>query len=145
MHQIPQGYYQKCIDTKSDLLIALLQIRSTPQGPGLSCPATGLFNCPIRDIMPIVNRPVINSNNSDQHKDDQHYEAVVKRQTKDDKNHDTFRNYASFPLGSTVVVQCKDGGQWTHDTVVGTADYNLNNRSYMICITKTSQIVTRNI
>ena len=41
-------------------------------------------------------------------------EALVNRQTKDDKNNDTVRNYDSFPIRSTVVVQCQDGGPWTH-------------------------------
>ena len=50
-----------------------------------------LFNYPIRGIMPILNRLQLNFNN-----DDEHYEALVKRQTENDKNHDTSRNYASF-------------------------------------------------
>ena len=48
--------------------------------------------------MPIINRPPVNSNNNNEH-----YEALEK-ETKNDKNHDTSRNYASFLLGSTVVV-----------------------------------------
>ena len=81
--------------------------------------------------MPIVNRPLINSNN------DEHYKALVNRQTKNDKNNDTFRNYVSFSIGSTVVFQCDDGGPWTPGTVVGRGDDACNNRSYMIHITKT--------
>ena len=50
--------------------------------------------------MPVVSRLLINSNN-----DDEHYEGLVNRQIKDDKNHDTSRCYASFLLGSTVVAQ----------------------------------------
>ena len=68
---------QKCFDTKSDPHIALLQIRSTPLGLGLPSPTTLLFNHPIRGIMPIINRPPIDLNN-----DDEHYEALVKRQMK---------------------------------------------------------------
>ena len=41
------------------------------------------------------------------------------------------------------MVNCKDGGLWTHGTVVGRGDCNHNNRSYLICITKTGQIVTK--
>ena len=52
---------RKCIHTRLDIHIALLQIRSTMLGPGLPSPATLLFNHPIRDIMPVVNRPLINS------------------------------------------------------------------------------------
>ena len=55
--------------------------------------------------MSIVNRPTIGLNNNDEH-----YEALVKRQTKNYKNHDTPIKYAFVPTGSTVAVQCKDGG-----------------------------------
>ena len=48
----------------------------------------------------MVNRQLINSNN-----DDEHYEVLVNRQTKNDKNYDTSRSFASFSLGSTVAVQ----------------------------------------
>ena len=75
MHQIHEAYYQKCIDTKSDICIALLQVRSTLVEPGLPSPAMLLFNHPIQSIMPIVNRPLINSNN-----DGEHHEVLVNRQ-----------------------------------------------------------------
>ena len=44
--------------------------------------------------MPIISRPLIDLNN-----DDEYYEAVMKRQTKYDKYHDTPRMYASIPKG----------------------------------------------
>ena len=81
---------KKCIHIRSHVDIALLQVGSTPLVPGLPSPTTLLFNHPIRGIIPIINK---------------HYEVLVKRQTKKDKNHDTSRNYTSFLLGSTVVVQ----------------------------------------
>ena len=90
---------KKCTDAKLDIHIDLLQIRSTPLGPGLLCPAKLLFNCPLRDIMPIINRPPVNSN-----KGNEHYEALIKRQTKNE-NHETSGNYAFSLLGSIVVVQ----------------------------------------
>ena len=89
--------------------------------------------------MPTVNRPPINPSN-----DDEHYEALVNRQTRNDKIYDTSRRYASFSLGSTVVVQWEDGGPCTHGTVVGRGDHNHSNRSYRIQITNTGQEVTRN-
>ena len=49
--------------------------------------------------MPTVNRPLIGVSN-----DDEHYKALVKRQTKNDKNHNTSRNYALIPIGSIVAV-----------------------------------------
>ena len=76
-------------------------------------------------------------------KDKEHYEALVKRQTKDYQNHGTPRNYVSFPIGSTVAVQCEDGEPWTHGTVEGKGDHNHHDRSYNICITKTGWLVTR--
>ena len=90
----------KCCDTKSDPHIALLQIRSTPLGPRLPSPTRLLFNHPIRGIMPSINRSLIGVSS-----DDEYYEALVKRQRRNDKNDDTSRNYALIPIGSTVDVQ----------------------------------------
>ena len=51
---------KKSLDTKFDPHIALLQIRSMPQGLGLPITAMLLFNHPIRAIMPIINRlPIV--------------------------------------------------------------------------------------
>ena len=49
--------------------------------------------------MQINNRIPINSDN-----DDDHYEALVKRQKRNNKNYDTSRNYDLFSIGSTVAV-----------------------------------------
>ena len=49
--------------------------------------------------------PPINSNNNDEH-----YEALVNRQTKNEVNYDNSRSYATFSLGSSVVVHQEDGG-----------------------------------
>ena len=51
-------------------------------------------------MMPKVNRPLINANNNAEH-----YQALVSRQRKNDKNYDISRSYASFSIGSTVVFQ----------------------------------------
>ena len=130
---------KKCIDTISDIHLALLQIRSNPQGPILPSPTMLLFNHQIIGNMPVINRLPVNSNN-----DGEHYEVLLKKQAKDDKNHETFINYVSFPLGSTVVVQQEGGGLWTHGTMVGRGYHNHNNRSYIIYITKTGHVITRN-
>ena len=50
--------------------------------------------------MPIINRSLIDVNN-----EDEHYETLVQRPTKSDKDNDTSRNYAFIPKGSTVAVQ----------------------------------------
>ena len=72
---------KKCFDTNADPHIALLQIQMTPLGPGLPRLSTLLFNHPIKGIMPIISRPLVGINN-----DEGHHEALVNRQTKDDKN-----------------------------------------------------------
>ena len=61
--------------------------------------------------MLIINRPLVGRDN------DEHYAALIKRQTKDDRNQGTPRNYVSISLGSTVAVQWEDGGPWTHGTI----------------------------
>ena len=52
------------------------------------------------DILPIINRSQAGRDN-----DEEHYEVLIKRQTKDYKNQGTPRNYVSIPIGSTVVVE----------------------------------------
>ena len=47
-------------------------------------------------------------------------------------------------MGSMVVVHWEDGWPWTHVLGVGKGDYNHNNRSYTICITRRGWLKTRN-
>ena len=61
----------------------------------------------------------------------------VKRQSRNDKNYDTARHYDLFSTGSTVAIQCEDGGPWIHGTIVGADNHNHNYRSYTIRSTKT--------
>ena len=75
----------------------------------------------------MINRPPIGLN-----KNDKQNEELIKRQTKNDKNHDTPRMYASILIGSTVVVQDEDGGPRTHGTVERRGDHNHNDRSHTI-------------
>ena len=72
--------------------------------------------------MSIINRLPINRNN-----DDKHYEALISEQTRNDKNYDISRSYASFSIWCTVVVQWESGGPWTHGTVVGRGDHSHSN------------------
>ena len=86
-HHQSNGHVEACIklikhtqrgfNTKSDPHMAWLQIRLTPLGPGLPKLATLLFKHPIRGIMAAINRPLIGVNNNNEH-----YKALVKRQTK---------------------------------------------------------------
>ena len=52
---------KKYIDINIDTHLALHQIRSTPLGQRLPSPATLLFNCLVRGIMPILNRQPVNT------------------------------------------------------------------------------------
>ena len=72
-----------------------------------------LLNCPIRCIMPILNIPPVIADN-----DDEHWETLVQRQLKADKNCDTLRNYNYIPVGTSIAVQREDGGPWAHGTIV---------------------------
>ena len=47
-----------------------------------------------------MNRLPINADNDD----DNHYEALVEKQTKADRDYDTFKDTVSIPIGSTVAV-----------------------------------------
>ena len=75
--------FKECIDTDADPHIALLQIKSTPVGQGLNSCLKLLFKDIIRGIMPILNRSPVNTDN-----DDEHYETLVQRQAKTDKNYE---------------------------------------------------------
>ena len=90
---------KKCFDSRGDPHITLLQIHMTPLGPRLPSPATMLFHHPIRGIIPIINRPPVGRGN-----DEEHYEVLIKRQMKDDKNKGTDKNCVSISIGSTVVI-----------------------------------------
>ena len=118
---------KKCFDTKGDPH----KIQMTPLGPVLPNLGIILLNHPSRGIMSIISRPPVGVNN-----DEEHYEALVNRQTKDDKSQGTPRKYVSILTGYTIAVQSEDGGPWTHGTVEGKADHNHHERSYNICITK---------
>ena len=58
--------------------------------------------------MQIINRLPIHLDN-----DDEHNEALINRQAKNDKKYDTARNYDLFLIGSTVNGSAR--GWWTVD------------------------------
>ena len=76
-----------------------------PLGQGLPSPATMLFNCLIRGIMPVINKLPVGSNN-----DEEHYKVITDRQTRNDTGNDTSKSFVSLP----IVVQQKDGGPWNN-------------------------------
>ena len=68
---------------------------------------------------------------------------LVNKQTKDDKIQGTPRKYVSILIGSTVMVQCEDGGPWTHGTIEGKGNHIHHERFYNVHITQTRQLVPR--
>ena len=54
---------KKCSD--GDIHMAMLQIRTTPMGQGLPSPATLLYDCLVRGIMPVMDRQPTNIDNND--------------------------------------------------------------------------------
>ena len=91
---------KKCIYTKIDTHIAILQ----KEQPSLSYNCNALLLCfptvQYEALHQLINKFPIDSNN-----DDEHCEAVVTRQTRNDKNYDTSRSYDIFSIGPTVAVQ----------------------------------------
>ena len=58
---------KKCTDSSGDIHMALLQINTTPLGPGLPSPATLLFNHLVCCVMPVIDRKPIGRDNDDKH------------------------------------------------------------------------------
>ena len=129
---------KRCYDSEDDMHI-VLQIRTIPQGQGLPSPAMLLFNDPVRGIMPVMDRVLINTSY-----DDVHHKVLVNRQCRNEEGKDSSQNFVSLSIGSTVVVQQEDRGLWTHGTIEDKGDHNHHDRSYKICITKTGKIITCN-
>ena len=98
---------------------------STPIGTGLHCPVTLLFSRSIR--IPRINKDQINFN-----ADDEHCEALMTCQDKYIQGNDTNKDSFSLPIGLTVVVQCEDGGPWTHGIVKETNGTDHQRMSYII-------------
>ena len=78
--------------------MALLQIHTTPLGPGLPSPVTILFNRQVQGIMPVLDHKPIWQDH-----DDDHYGKLIDRQHKNDN--DTPSVFSYIPIGSAVVVQ----------------------------------------
>ena len=128
--------FKKCEDSGGDINMALLQICTTPLGQGLPTPATLMFNRQVCGIMPVLDcKPV------GQECDDKHHSKLVDRQN---RNNNTSPVFASFPIGSAVVVQHDDGGPWTHGTIGGTSDHNHYDHAYTIQLTTNGRWITHN-
>ena len=69
---------KKCFVSEGDLHIAMLQLRTAPLGQGLQSPATLLFTHPVRDIIPVIDRLPITTDN-----DEEHHKALTNRQCRE--------------------------------------------------------------
>ena len=117
--------------------MALLQICTTPLGPGLMSLVTLLFNRQVPDIMSVLDCKPIR-----QDQGDDHYSKLMDRQHKNDN--DTPPVFPYIPTGSALVVQQEDGRPWTHGTVVGSGNYNHHGRSHIIQLTTNERCITQN-
>ena len=82
----------KGLDTNNNVNLALLQVRSSHIGAGLSCPTMLLFNRPTRCLLPQMNREPIDINN-----DDAKYETLKAYQEKCVKDIDTPKRLTFSP------------------------------------------------
>ena len=60
---------------------------------------------------------------------------IQKRQWYSKKDNDIQKNPSVFSAGSTVVVQCEDGGPWTQGLTVEPNSINHRGHSYTILVT----------
>ena len=77
---------KKCFSTNTVINLTLLQIRTTPLGPGLPSPAMLVFNCCIKGIMLMIKKYPISADS-----DDDHYKVLVARQHEMDRKYDMSR------------------------------------------------------
>ena len=111
-------------------------MRSTPIDAVLPSPATLLFNRLIRALLCKMNRlPVIFNAN------DECYEALQTWQDKYINGSDTHKDSFSFLMGSTLAIQCKDGGLWIHGIVEEVKGTDHHGCSYIIRVRKTGRLI----
>ena len=126
IQRICEVCHQKCFDNKNHVNLDVLQIRLTLIGTRLPSPATPLLNRHIGALLPQMNREPFNIN-----ADNDYYEVLKVHQDRYLKGSDTHKDLLSFPIGSTVAVQCKDGGVIKE---ANSTDYN--GQSYIIRVGK---------
>ena len=107
----------KFFNPNADMNLDLLQITTTPLGPGIPCPTVLLLSGSIMGIMLVMSRSLVNAD-----MDNDHYEALVAKQHEADNKYDMFREYDSVPIGSIVADQLDDWRQWTHGSIVDKGD-----------------------
>ena len=104
---------------------------------GLPIPANILFKRLKRHLLYKVNRmPILYDY------EDEHYGALKQRQQWPSK-YGTQKDFATIPVGMTIVVQREDGSPWTHGTVVGHGTKQQNNKSFEIHVIEKGFIIIR--
>ena len=83
-----------------DIILALIQIRTTPLGPGLPSPAAILFNRPTKGALLKINRSLIFYSY-----DEDHYNMLKAKHDKVIQNSDTFKEHTVISIGFTVAAQ----------------------------------------
>ena len=114
-------------------------MRLTPMITGLPSPITLLSNRQLRALLSQMNGELISFN-----ADDKPYETLKACQDKYLKGSDTKKNFPSFPIGSTVAVQHKDGGPWAHKVVEEADNTDHSGWSYIIS-DKTGRLIVYNV
>ena len=117
--------------------MALIQIHTTPLGPGLPNLVTLLFNRQVQGIMPVLDCKPIRQDH-----DGNHYGKLMDRQHTNDN--DTPPVFSYIPIGSAVVIQQEDGRLWTHGMVVNKGNHNYHSRLYTIQLTTNGRCITQN-
>ena len=96
---------KKLFDTNADVYLALLQIRSMPEGLGLPIKITILFSRPVRALISRVHIAPLNYGCNKNH-----HNVLNMHENKSLESSDTLKEPIIIPIGSTVATQCKYGG-----------------------------------
>ena len=65
-------------------------------------------------------------------------------QDKHVKNNDICKDSLSFPVGSTIAVECDYGGSWTHGVIKQTNSSVHKGRLYIVRVAKTASLIPQN-
>ena len=112
--------------------MSLVQIGSIPISPRL--PTYTPVNRPARGLFQRFSKPCVMCDN-----DEGDHVALKNRQPQANKGKHTYVNISLFPTGSTITVQCEDGGPWTHRTVIRHGSEDHNRGCYKSRVKRTNQ------
>ena len=99
-----------------------------------------LFNRPIRDLLPQMNRGPINRNNNGMH-----YVAFKPNKESMMKTNKLKKKPSVFITGATVIVQQEDLGPWTHGVIVKPNNCDHRGCTYIIWVMNTGRNIMQNL